>query len=202
MINHKESSAEGHATAEHAPSASTTPSGRGLALALVVLGVFLMTSITGLALWFWPNTLTIPISIGIIMRSLHGHFAAAIILVVPLAILRAVLFRKESGERAVRIVEAAAFVALVIALSVPTSLLPREQIGGWALSLWPLPETPPPSEPYSARELLTAGKLNESVRRMFFVVHGVMVPLALIGVGAAFVHRRRRAMNERHGSTR
>lgn len=203
MINHQESSAEGHATADHAPSASTAPPGRGLALALVVLGVFLVASITGLALWLWPHTLSIPIFIGIIARRLHGQFAAATLLVVPLTILRAVLFRKESGERAVRIVEAGASVALVIALLIPASLLPWDQIAGWALSLWPPPETPPPSEPYSARELLSAGKaIHEMARRRFLVIHCMVVPLALIGVGAAFIHRRRSVINERHGQAR
>lgn len=171
-------------------------------MAIVALGVLLVASITGLALWFWPHIVA-PISLRMIMRRLHGQFAAATLLVVPLTILRAVLFRTESGERAVRVVEAAAFVALVLALLIPASLLPWDQIGGWTLSLWPLPERPVPSEPYSARELLTAGDLLlGGVRRRFYVLHGMMVPLALIGVGAAFIRRRRRMMNERQGPTR
>jgi hypothetical protein len=167
-------------------------------LALVVLGVFLVASTTGVALWFWPHKIA-PIFMGIVMRRFHGQFAAAILLVVPLTILRAVLVWKGSGERVVRIVEAAAFVVLVLALLVPASLWPWDHIGGWTLSLWPLPETPPPSEPYSARELLTSGDLLAGARRVFYVLHGVVVPLTLIGVGAAFVHRRRRVMDERHG---
>lgn len=204
MINHKEPLAEGHATAAHELNASMGPSGRGIALALVVLGVFIVTLSTGLVLRLWHYTVPMPpFANSIVMRSLHAHFAAAIILVVPMSVFRAVLFRKETGERAVRIVEAAAFVALAIALSIPTPLLPWEQIAGWALSLWPAPDTPSVhSMHYSARELLTAGRaLEETLHRRFWVVHGMTFPLALIGVVAAFIHRRRRVMNELHGPT-
>lgn len=206
MTDHEESSVEAHATADHADSASTASPGRSLASALVLLGVFLVTSITGLGLEFlghiefdMASYLEWVIPTGMILLSFHWRFAAVITLVAPMAILRAVLLRKESGKRAVPIVEAAMIVALAIALSVPPYLLPWKPIGGWVLSLLPEPALPSvDSMPYSAESLLTVGPfLSETTRRRIWVLHGITVPLALIGVGAAFVHRRRRVMKER-----
>jgi hypothetical protein len=118
-------------------------------------------------------------------------------LVFPMAIIRAVLLWKESSKYAIRIVEVAAFVALAIALWDPTSLLPWRQLPVGALikdvqSLWHAPDTPPvPSEPYNARELLTAGTLiAKEVRMKFWFFHAVIAPLALIGVGAVPMSRK------------
>lgn len=208
------SSSEGHARADHASSASTVPSGVGLALAPVVFGVFLMTLITGFALWFPPYSLMgdptsdLFLVTSMMLVRVHGHFAAASLLVVPMVIARAVLLWKKSSKYAVRTVEVAAFVALLIALWDPTSLLPWRQLGGLVvsevLSLWPAPDPPlvlqdpfceiPGTCGYyiDARTLLNAGSLLSKFLWMrFWFFHAVLAPLALIGVGAAFIHRHR-----------
>jgi hypothetical protein len=208
MTDPIESSTEGDTPAGHASSASTSRSGEGLALALVVLVVFLVTSITGLALEFlsylytWPPSDIVVAAFMIVIR-LHGHFAAATILVVPMAILRAVLVWKKSSKHAVRIVEVAAFVAVAIALWDPMSRLPlRELAGGMLSHLYPPPlmraEPWMSSEPYDARKLLTAGSLiSESSRRIFYFFHAVLAPLLLIGTGAVFILWRRSAIKKR-----
>lgn len=196
-------SAEGQATADHAESASTASSGRGLTLALVLLGVLLVISITGLGLEllaqldFEPERyLEFDIPAGMILLRLHGSVATAIVFAAPMAVLRAVLLRKGSSERAVRIAEATAFVALVIGFSVPNSVWLWDQVAGWAHSIRDALDPPPePSMPISARDLLTAGQfISQAALFKFWVLHSVLVPLALIGVGAAFIRRRRSVM--------
>jgi hypothetical protein len=198
MTDPNEPSPDGHTIADHESSASTAPSGVSLALAPVVLGVFLMTLITGLGLWFLLYSVTgrpyapLPETCMILIR-VHGRFAAAMILAVPMAILRAVLLWKESSKYAIRIVEVAALVALAIGLWDPTSLLTWRELADGVLSLWPGADMlPPPFAPsYDARDIL-AGRYFEKASRMqlgFF--HAVIAPLALIGVGAVFIHRRR-----------
>jgi hypothetical protein len=186
-------------------------------LAVAVLGVFLMASITGLVLDLVPWTATWPPSdssvvISMLLVRLHGHFAAAMILVFPMVIVRAVLLRRGSSKYAVLIMEVAAFVALAIALWDPTSLLPWREIPlSPVLSLFSAPDPPPvlhspfcglvECERIDTRELLTAGRhLYKALRMRFWFFHAVLVPLALIAVGAVFINWRRSAINERRDS--
>jgi hypothetical protein len=126
-----------------------------------------------------------------------------------MVIVRAVLLRRGSSKYAVLIMEVAAFVALAIALWDPTSLSPWREIQlSSVLSLFSAPDAPPvlhspfcglvECERMDARELLTAGRLISKVSLMrFWFFHAVLVPLALIAVGAGFIHWRPSAINER-----
>ncbi len=175
------------------------------ALAWAVLGLFVAECLTGIAFYLLRPVAAAPfadlaqpryVSVAKVMGHFHGLFALAFLFAAPFAVVRAVLWKRRPGGRAARTAAGVAFVALALALAVPTSFTPWdtvfEHVADW-LHIYQGPAPRPFDVRYDARELLSAGRAMESsIHWRLYLIHGMAAPLALICLLSVGAHKLRK----------
>lgn len=162
----------------------------------IALIMFILLTITGLylMLYYHPsvpqafddmNELRFVVSNGVFLRNMHRWAAHAMVFIVFLHLLRVFYHRAYRPPREFNWVVGAVLFMLTLLLSYTGYLLPWDQLAFWGVSVGTNMVQAMPGIGPSVRYLLLGGNIvGENALLRFYVLHCVILPLALVlGVG-------------------
>jgi quinol-cytochrome oxidoreductase complex cytochrome b subunit len=178
--------------------------GYTLGLGIVSVVLFVVLTVTGLALMFYyvpypreayrsMKDLQFVVTFGIVLRNMHRWAAHAMVAVVFLHMCRVFLTGSYKAPREFNWVVGVALLLLTLGLSFTGYLLPWDQLAYWAITVGTNIAAYAPVVGERLKFLLLAGHtIGPLTLLRFYVLHCVILPLAVLALVALHVWRVRK----------